>query len=34
MGAFIDRNTEMLLKKGITEIATFEKQQRIMKPLG
>jgi histidinol-phosphatase (PHP family) len=33
-GAFIDQNTETLLKKGVTQIATFEKQQRIMKPLG
>lgn len=34
IGVFIDQNTETLLKKGVTEIATFEKQQRVMKPLG
>lgn len=34
IGAFIDLNTTTLLKKGVTNIATFEKRQRIMKPLG
>lgn len=34
IGAFINQNTETLLKKGVTEIATFEKQQRVMKSLG
>ncbi|CAM2916471.1 histidinol phosphate phosphatase domain-containing protein [Paenibacillus sediminis] len=34
IGAYIDINTTTLLEKGITEIATFEKRNRIMKPLG
>jgi histidinol-phosphatase (PHP family) len=34
IGAFIDLNSETLLKKGVTKIATFEKGNRIMKPLG
>jgi histidinol-phosphatase (PHP family) len=34
IGAFVDLNTEILLNKGIIEIATFEKRKRIMKPLG
>lgn len=33
IGAFIDLNTDTLLSKGITEIATFEKRERIMKPI-
>ncbi|GHH97790.1 histidinol phosphate phosphatase domain-containing protein [Neobacillus kokaensis] len=33
IGAFIDLNTETLIKKGVTEIATFENRKRIMKPL-
>ncbi|MDP4171556.1 MAG: histidinol-phosphatase HisJ family protein, partial [Bacillota bacterium] len=34
IGAYVDINTETLLNKGITKIATFEKRQRIMKQLG
>ncbi|MGE8205325.1 histidinol phosphate phosphatase domain-containing protein [Heyndrickxia sp. NPDC080065] len=34
IGSYVDENTETLLKKGVTEIATFEKQCRVMKPLG
>ncbi|MFZ7946239.1 histidinol phosphate phosphatase domain-containing protein [Neobacillus sp. 19] len=34
IGAYIDLNTETLLNKGITKIATFEQRERIMKPLG
>lgn len=34
IGAFIDLNSETLLNKGITEIATFEKRKQIMKSLG
>lgn len=34
IGSYVYENTETLLKKGITEIATFEKQCRVMKPLG
>jgi histidinol-phosphatase (PHP family) len=33
IGAFIDLNSQTLLNKGITYIATFEKRNRIMKPL-
>ncbi|OIK12846.1 histidinol-phosphatase [Bacillus sp. MUM 116] len=33
IGAYIDVNTETLLDKGVTEIATFVKGNRIMKPL-
>jgi len=34
IGAYININTETLLNKGVTKIATFEKRERIMKPLG
>jgi len=34
IGAYIDQNTNTLLQKGITKIATFKAKQRIMKPLG
>ncbi|AZU62769.1 histidinol phosphate phosphatase domain-containing protein [Neobacillus mesonae] len=34
IGAYIDLNTTTLLNKGVTSIATFEKRERIMKPLG
>ncbi|GIN87367.1 histidinol-phosphatase [Heyndrickxia sporothermodurans] len=34
IGSYVDENTKTLLKKGITEIATFEKRNRIMKTLG
>ncbi|MGG5252378.1 histidinol-phosphatase HisJ family protein [Neobacillus sp. SM06] len=33
IGAFIDVNTRTLLEKGVTEIATFQKKKRIMKPI-
>ncbi|PEZ06214.1 histidinol-phosphatase [Bacillus sp. AFS018417] len=34
LGAYVEKNTEMLLGKGIREIATFEQRKRIMRPLG
>ncbi|UAL53554.1 histidinol phosphate phosphatase domain-containing protein [Metabacillus dongyingensis] len=33
IGAFLDENMDMLINKGVKEIATFDKRKRIMKPL-
>ncbi|MEH7273662.1 histidinol phosphate phosphatase domain-containing protein [Neobacillus vireti] len=34
IGAYVDLNTETLLAKGAVKVATYEKRQRILKPLG
>jgi histidinol-phosphatase (PHP family) len=34
IGAYIDLNTETLLSKGVTEIATYKNRNRILKSLG
>ncbi|MGG4488080.1 histidinol phosphate phosphatase domain-containing protein [Metabacillus idriensis] len=33
IGSFLDENIEMLINKGVKEIVTFDKRERMMKPL-
>lgn len=33
IGSYVAQNVETLLRHGFTEVATFEKRKRIMKPL-